>query len=390
MFDAEALPEAQAIAFDATPQAKAAPAPPRIRLRKQLFAGLAGAIALAALGAGGAWLATGARYVATDNAYVDATSAQVTPMIAAPVRQLLVADTQAVKQGQVLVVLDDTDARIALASAQAELGAAQRRVQGYFETGSSLKAQISARLADQAKAAAGVAAARSDMEKARLDLERRQRLAPQGFVTGEELARVQNGFDAAQASYQAALAAQAQAQADREAAKGALGANAALTANATVDTNPEVMQARAKVEQAKVDLERTVIRAPIDGVIAKNAVQVGQRVTAGVPLMTVVPVQQAYVSANFKEGQLAKVRQGQPVELTSDLYGSKVKFHGRVVGLGGGTGSAFALIPAQNATGNWIKVVQRLPVRVALDPAELAAHPLRVGLSMNAKIDLKR
>jgi membrane fusion protein (multidrug efflux system) len=392
MFDSETIPEDFALETPAIPVVDA-PAPAAStsnnKLRKQLFAGLAGAVALAAVGGGSAWLLTGSRYVSTDNAYVDATSAQVTPQIAAPVRQLLVSDTQAVKRGQVLVVLDDTDARIALASAQAQLATAQRRVQGYFATGDSLKAQIAARQADQAKAVAGVASAKSDMDRARLDLERRQRLAPAGFVTGEELARVQNAFEAAQASYQSALAAQAQALADRRAAAGSLSANTALTANATVDTNPEVAAARTAVERAQVDLDRTVIRAPIDGVIAKTTAQVGQRVTPGAQLMTVVPIQQAYVDANFKEVQLKKVRDGQPVELRSDLYGSKVTFHGHVAGLAGGTGSAFALIPAQNATGNWIKVVQRLPVRIAMDPGELAAHPLRVGLSMSAKIDLK-
>ncbi|HWU14058.1 MAG TPA: HlyD family efflux transporter periplasmic adaptor subunit, partial [Caulobacter sp.] len=140
-------------------------------------------------------------------------------------------------------------------------------------------------------------------------------------------------------------------------------------------------------DQAAVDLARTVIRAPIDGVVTRRNVQAGQRVAAGAVLMQVVPVQQAYVDANFKEGQLRKVRIGQPVELEADLYGGSVKYHGTVVGLSGGTGSAFALIPAQNATGNWIKVVQRLPVRVAIAPADLKAHPLRVGLSMKATID---
>ena len=140
--------------------------------------------------------------------------------------------------------------------------------------------------------------------------------------------------------------------------------------------------------QAELDLSRTVIRAPADGVIAKNVIEVGQRVQAGAPLMVVVPIQAAYVDANFKEVQLRKVHVGQPVTLTSDLYGGKVKFHGRVTGFSGGTGSAFAVIPAQNATGNWIKVVQRLPVRIELDPRELAKHPLRVGLSMTADIDV--
>ncbi|HWT51959.1 MAG TPA: HlyD family efflux transporter periplasmic adaptor subunit, partial [Caulobacter sp.] len=187
-----------------------------------------------------------------------------------------------------------------------------------------------------------------------------------------------------------AKAAQVQALANRAAAAGSLAANTVLTDGTTVATNPEVEAARAKVEQAKLDLERTVIRAPIDGVVTRRNVQIGQRVAPGATLMQVVPIQQAYVDANFKEGQLRKVAVGQPVELKADLYGGSVTYHGKVVGLSGGTGSAFALIPAQNATGNWIKVVQRLPVRIAIDPADLKAHPLRVGLSMTAAVDTRR
>jgi membrane fusion protein (multidrug efflux system) len=180
----------------------------------------------------------------------------------------------------------------------------------------------------------------------------------------------------------------AEAKAARSAATGSRAANAALVEGTTVDTNPDVTAARAKLDQARLDLARTVIRAPIDGVVTNRQVQVGQRVAAGTPVMTIVPVDTLYVDANFKEGQLARVRVGQPVRLTTDLYGDKVVFHGRVMGFSGGTGSAFALIPAQNATGNWIKVVQRLPVRVALDRRELAQHPLRVGLSTEAEIDV--
>jgi membrane fusion protein (multidrug efflux system) len=188
----------------------------------------------------------------------------------------------------------------------------------------------------------------------------------------------------------AAQAAVAEAVATQSAAAGQARAAEALVAGTSVSTNPAVALAQAKRDQAALDLERTVIRAPIDGVIAKNTIEVGQRVEAGAALMTVVPIQSAYVDANFKEEQLRRVRIGQPVILTSDLYGRGVKFHGRVTGVAGGTGAAFAVIPAQNATGNWIKVVQRLPVRIALDPNELARHPLRVGLSMNVDIDTDR
>lgn len=357
--------------------------------RKRLFAGLAGAVLVAGLGYGAWYALVGFHRVETDNAYVAADSAQITPLVGGPVRSVEVRDTQAVQRGQVLVTLDDSDARIALASAQADLAKAQRRVRGYLATDDSLTAQITAREADQARAAATLASAQADLERARIDLERRKALAANGAVSGDELTRAQNAFANAQAAATSAKAAQFQAQANRAAAIGSLTANAALTEGATVDTNPEVASARARVEQARLDLERTLIRAPIDGLVTRRNVQIGQRVAPGATLMQVVPIQQAYVDANFKEGQLKKVAIGQPVELKADLYGGSVIYHGKVVGLSGGTGSAFAMIPAQNATGNWIKVVQRLPVRIALDPAELKAHPLRVGLSMTAAIDTR-
>ncbi|WP_201722756.1 HlyD family efflux transporter periplasmic adaptor subunit [Caulobacter sp. BP25] len=358
--------------------------------RKQLFAGLAGAVLVTGLGWGAWYALVGSHHVETDNAYVAADVALVTPLVAAPVRSVAVSDTQPVKRGQILVTLDDSDARIALASAEAELARAERRVRGYLATDDSLAAQIAAREADQSRAAASLASAQADLERARIDLGRRKALAVNGAVSGDELTRAQNAFANAQAAWTSAKAAQVQAQANRAAAVGSLAANAAMTAGATVETNPEVAAARARVEQARLDLDRTVIRAPIDGLITRRNVQIGQRVAPGATLMQVVPIAQAYVDANFKEGQLRKVAIGQPVELKADLYGGSVTYHGKVVGLSGGTGSAFALIPAQNATGNWIKVVQRLPVRIALDPAELKANPLRVGLSMTADIDTRR
>ncbi len=380
MFDSQDTPEAEALTAPA-------PATKANGKRKALFAGLGAVVLLGAAGYGAYYVLVGSHHVETDNAYVGAYVAQVTPLIGGPVRSVAVNDTQAVKQGQVLVVLDDTDARIALASAQADLATARRKVRGYLATDQSLSAQIAARDADQARAAATLASARSDLDRARVDLDRRKTLAVTGAVSGDELTRAQNALANAQAAYDSAKAAQVQAAANRAAAVGSLAANTTLTDGTSLDTNPEVATARARVDQASVDLARTVIRAPIDGVVTRRNVQVGQRVAAGAVLMQVVPVQQAYVDANFKEGQLRKVRIGQPVELEADLYGGSVKYHGTVTGLSGGTGSAFALIPAQNATGNWIKVVQRLPVRVAIDPADLKANPLRVGLSMKATID---
>jgi membrane fusion protein (multidrug efflux system) len=287
-----------------------------------------------------------------------------------------------------LVRLDDTDARIALAKAQADLSDTERRVRGLVATDAGLSGLIAARIADQTRASAQLAAAKGDVEKARIDLARRQDLAATGSVSGEELTTAQNAFTTATANLKAAEAAVALANANRTSAVGTQQANNALIQNTTNDTNPEVLAARAERDQAQVNLDRTIIRAPIDGVVSRRDVQVGQRVQPGETLMTVVPIAQAYVDANFKEVQLDKVRLGQPVTLVSDLYGHRVKYHGHVVGFSGGTGAAFAVVPAQNATGNWIKVVQRLPVRIALDPKELAEHPLRVGLSMDVDIDV--
>lgn len=356
--------------------------------RKRLFGALAGGIAL--IGAGGyAYDAlVGSKHAVTDNAYVGADVAQVTSQLAAPVSAVLVQDSQQVRRGDVLVRLDDTDAAIAVARAEADLARAVRKVQGLVATDGGLGAQISARAADEARAGAEVAAAKASFDKARIDLERRQALVESGAVSADEVTAVRNAFNNAAAGLRAAQAGRAQAAAARNAAVGDRDANRALIANTTVDNNPEVLAARAALAQARVDLERTVIRAPMDGVVSRRQVQVGQRVQPGAMLMVVVPVQAAYVDANFKEVELAHVRPGQKVELTSDLYGEDVVFHGKVAGFSGGTGAAFALVPAQNATGNWIKVVQRLPVRVTLDPKELAAHPLRVGLSMNVDVKI--
>jgi membrane fusion protein (multidrug efflux system) len=255
-------------------------------------------------------------------------------------------------------------------------------------TSGSLAAQVGARDADIGQARAQFVAAQSAVEKAKADLARREHLAGDGFVSKEELTSFRNAYVAAQSNLRQAQAAIAQTEASRGAAEQNYAANQALIAGTSVDTSPDVAAAKAALDQARLDLSRTVIRAPIDGVVTNRQVQVGQRVAAGNPVMTIVPVGAVYVDANFKEGQLARVRPGQPATLVSDLYGSKTVFHGRVVGFAGGTGSAFALIPAQNATGNWIKVVQRLPVRIALDRQELASHPLRVGLSMEVTLDV--
>ncbi len=371
-----------ATAADAPPPAK----PAAKSRRGPLFAGLAAVVLVGAVGYGAWYMLVGSQQVDTDNAYVSADTAQVTPLVGGAVTQVRAIETQPVKKGDILVVIDDTDARLALAQAQAALGQAERKVQGYLANDDALTAQVSARAADQSRAVAMLASAQADVARAKIDLDRRKALSASGAVSGDELTAAQNAFSTATANLDAARAAQAQAAAGRSAAAGSLNANQVLTRGASVADNPEVALARARVDQAKVDLERTVIRAPVDGVVARRQVEVGQRAAPGVPLMSVVPIDQAYVDANYKEVQLRNVKIGQSAELTSDLYGGSVKFHGHVIGLAGGTGSSFALIPAQNATGNWIKVVQRVPVRIALDPEDLKGHPLRVGLSMKATI----
>ena len=333
------------------------------------------------------WLLVLSHYESTDNAYIGAEVAQVTPQVNGAVLRIDVRETEPVKAGQELVVIEPTDARLALASAEADLVRAERQYQQSSATGRSLAAQVQASAAGLGQAEARVAKARADLARAQIDLRRRQNLAPTGAVAGEELTTARNALATAQAELRQAEAGRAQAAASEAAAASSREANEALI-RGPVSENPIVAAARARVEQARLDLSRTIIRAPIAGIIARRQVEVGQRVQVGAPLMSIVPIQNAYVDANFKEVQLKKVHVGQPVTLTSDMYGGDVVFHGRVVGFSGGTGSAFSLVPAQNATGNWIKIVQRLPVRIALDPNELRAHPLRVGLSMKATIDL--
>ncbi|HUO11481.1 MAG TPA: HlyD family secretion protein [Caulobacteraceae bacterium] len=364
-----------------------APPAPQANRRRRLFTILGVVVAIGAVVAGLDWLLVGSHHETTDDAYVDADVADVTPQVSGPIVSDPATDTMPVRKGDVLVVIDPADFKLALAQDEAALGQAQRRVEGYFANRDAQIAVTAARGADVDHARAQLASAQSDLEKAQTDLARRQALAGDGAVSKDELTTAENRLRETEAALSAAKAALAEAEADRVSAAGQARIADALVAGTDVPSNPEVAAAQAKVDQARLDLARTVIRAPIDGVIAKNSVEVGQRVEAGAQLMTVVPIQAAYVNANFKESQLRKMRIGQPVVLTSDYYGGGVKFHGHIAGLAGGTGSAFAVIPAQNATGNWIKVVQRLPVRIALDPDELRKRPLRVGLSMNVDVD---
>ena len=330
----------------------------------------------------------GRNHVSTDNAYVNAEIAQVTPLIAGTVTEVLAKDTQIVRRGDILVVLDPANGEIAMAQAEAELADAQRRYHRAVATNSALSAQISSRGSAIAQAQAQLAAAQADAAKSGADLRRNQHLVKEGIVSAEQLGASRKAQASAQASVAAAQAAVAQAQSNRAAAQGEFAANDAMVRGSSEATDPAVRATLAKLDAARLDLGRTTIRAPIDGVVTRRQVQLGQRVTQGQPIMSIVPIGQVYVDANFKERQLDRVKVGMPAKVTADLYGGDVVFRGKVAGLAGGTGASMAMIPAQNATGNWIKVVQRLPVRIELDPKDLVAHPLRVGLSTEVEIDL--
>ncbi len=316
------------------------------RLRQRLLTAFAAMLAVAAVIAAAWWYFVSQRYVSTNDAYVGASLAPVTPLASGAVLSVPVDNTQIVKRGAVLLVIDPKDAELQLAEAQAGYGLAVRKVATYF---------------------ANVEARRADYANAQLAYQRRAGLVQDGAVSNEDVTAARDNVQVAKAALDAAMA---------------------LTQGTSLMTNPEVLAAKAALDTAALNLQRTVVRAPVDGVVAQRQVQIGQWVQAGVPVMTIVPTSQVYVDANYKEDQLGHVHPGQTVTLTSDLYGPAVTFHGWVAGLAGGSGAAFAVIPAENATGNWISVVQRVPVRIRLDPAELARHPLLVGLSMSAQIDV--
>ncbi len=358
--------------------------------RNKLLIGFGGALAVIALLLAAYWIFYGSHFVSTDNAYAAVEVAQVTPSVSGTIAEVRVKDTQPVKKGDVLVVIDPTDAKLSLAQAEAELGRAIRRVKGYVANDLGLGAQVAARDAEEKRAAAQLESAAADFERASIDLKRREALIASGSVSGDELTRAQSTYATAKANLAAAKASASQAQANRSATLGSKEANAVLIAGADEETNPEIALARAKRDQAAIDLERTVIRSPVDGIVAKRQVQLGQRVQAGTTLLSVVPIQEMHVDANFKEGQLENVRIGQIATVTADIYGSAVTYHGVVEGFSAGSGAAFAAIPAQNATGNWIKVVQRLPVRIRLNADELQNNPLKAGLSMAVRIDTSK
>jgi membrane fusion protein (multidrug efflux system) len=269
-------------------------------------------------------------------------------------------ETDLVRAGQELIRLDATDARIALQDAEQQLARAVRQTRTVFANRDQLSAVVGQR--------------RSDLARAQSDFDRRKDLSASGAVSSEEVGHAQDALNAARDALTAA--------------QKNLAAGIALVGHTNVADNPDVRAAATQVEKAWLAQQRTSVKAPVSGYVAKRNVQLGDHIAPGAPLMTIVPLGRLRVEANFKEVQLDRMRIGQPVKVVSDLYGSHVEYQGTVVGLGMGTGSAFALLPAQNATGNWIKVVQRVPVRIALKPEELKEHPLRIGLSTRVKVDI--
>ena len=327
--------------------------------RRRWLAIVGAAFAVAGIAYGAYW-ALVLRYAeSTDDAYVSGNVVQITPQISGTVVAIGADDTQFVKAGQTLVQLDQADAKVSLDQAEAQLARTVREVRGLYATSAGLQATVAMR--------------QSDLDRANEDLARRERLATSGAISREELQHARDAVDSAKSALNAS-----QQQ---------LLANRARVDRTTIEDHPDVRNAAAHWRDAYLSYVRTALPAPVAGFVAKRAVQLGQRVSPGASLMAIVPLDQVWVDANFKEAQLATMRLGQPVTLTADIYGGKVKYHGKVVGFGAGTGSAFAVLPAQNATGNWIKIVQRVPVRIALDPRELASHPLQIGLSMQVEVD---
>lgn len=326
--------------------------------RRKRFLVFFAAVLLAAIAWLAVWWLRDRYYEETDDAYVAGSIVQISAQVPGTVIDVLAGDTHPVRAGQVLVRLDDTEASVAFAQAKAQLAQAVRQVANAKISNTMYVEAVNARRADLALAQRALAA------RAGASVE---------IVAPEELAR--------------ARAAVAGAQANLAAAQAQLDAARALGSRLPVDVSPAVVQAAAQFKLAYRNLKRTTIVAPVDGTVGQRAVQVGQQVGPGVPLMSIVQLKRLWVEANFKEGQIRHMRVGQPVEIVSDIYGARVVYRGRVQGFSAGTGSAFSMLPSQNAAGNWIKVVQRVPVVISIDAADLAAHPLRVGLSMRATVD---
>jgi len=338
--------------------------------------GISGIIVLVVVAAIGGWTWDSLLVrdtIATDNAYVQGNVVVVTPQVAGTVLAIHADETSRIEAGQMLVTLDATDARNTLSHKSIRLARAVRDTRALYLKADTLRSTVAIRQS-------GVERARAEFARASEGFKRREALQASGAVSREE---VQN----ARATYDAARSELAAADSVVVAAREELLSHLALTDGLPLERHPAIEEAAVEMREAWLAVKRAEIRAPLSGQVAKRQVQLGQRVPEGANLMSIVALNQVWVEANFKEGQLRDIRIGQPVTLTSDLYGASILFSGRIVGLGAGTGAAFSLLPAQNASGNWIKIVQRIPVRIALDPEQLAKYPLRIGLSMNVAVD---
>jgi membrane fusion protein (multidrug efflux system) len=307
------------------------------------------------------WFLYARNYEGTDDAYVAGDLVTVMPQVSGTVISIDADETDLVRAGQELVRLDDADAVIALREAEAQLARTVRQVRTVYANRDELEAVVAQR--------------RGELNKAQSDVDRRKDLVASGAVSTEELAHVRETLNMARDALTAA--------------EKNLAASIALIGQTDVTNNPDVQAAAAQVQRAYLALQRTRILAPVSGYAARRGVQLGERIAPGTALLSIVPLDRIRVDANFKEVQLTNMRIGQKAEVTADVYGSRIKFDGTIEGLGMGTGSAFALLPAQNATGNWIKVVQRVPVRIALDPRQIEEHPLRIGLSTRVEVDVR-
>jgi membrane fusion protein, multidrug efflux system len=336
-------------------------APTSSNPRRFWFLVLGAVVLVCAIGYGVYWLLYSRYFESTDDAYVAGNVVAITSKENATVLALHVDNTQTVKQGQLLIEMDPAIATVNLQAAQANLARMVRGVKAQFSKSDSGSAQL-----NQARVA---------LAQAQDDYQRRLKAYGTQSVSGEELAHARDAVAAAQAAVSSAQGGLAQSNASIE--------------GTDIAHNPDVMAAEAQLRSAAIVYGHMRLIAPLDGVIAQRTVQAGQQVAAGTPLMAVVPLSNVWIDANFKEVQLARMRVGQPVSITADIYGGSVTYHGHVEGLGAGSGSAFALLPPQNASGNWIKIVQRVPVRIALDPTELKDHPLRVGLSVAVDVDVR-
>lgn len=309
-----------------------------------------------------AWYFLYARYYeSTDDAYVNGNQVALTPQIGGTVTQVTADEGDFVEKGQPLVLLDPSDTKIALQQAEANLANTVRQVRGLYSTADNYRAQVAAK--------------QVALQTAQNDYARRQKIFSTGAIAAEDLSHYRDAVSSAQS--------------DLAAAQQALRTNLAMVDDTVIDSHPEIKTAVATLRQRYLDNARTTIVAPVSGYVAKRAVQLGMRVTSGTTLLAIVPLNEVWVDANFKESQMSTMRLGQKVTLSADIYGDDVEYHGTIESLGIGTGSAFSLLPAQNASGNWIKIVQRLPVRITLDPHDMQKHPLRVGLSMNARVDIR-